>query len=191
MAKINWKDKDQVNKYRREWRIKHKDRLNKEAKKKHTPESRRKVWDNSMFGGNKQQALERDNFQCQDCGMNQETHIALFGIWLNVHHKDGQGKNAKVKNNNLDNLITLCHRCHSREHRKIGMEERYGNLLEQDDSEWAYPKLREKVDKVRKNCKYLRDAKKIVAKETGLGYSTIDHRYYEKKDKFLLRRKSE
>ena len=54
------------------------------------------------------QALARDNCTCQIC--EEET--------TEVHHKDGTGSNfpEKQKNHSLDNLITLCHKCHSRIH---------------------------------------------------------------------------
>ena len=76
-----------------------------------------------MFGGNKEKVLERDNFECQKCGMNNEQHIVIYGYRLIVHHKDGKGKGYKNPNNNLDNLITLCRKCHTSLHNK----ERIGN----------------------------------------------------------------
>lgn len=55
--------------------------------------------------------LSRDNWKCQNCGE--------FGN--EVHHKDGTGSNRSVKeqNNELDNLITYCHKCHMQEERRI------------------------------------------------------------------------
>jgi len=73
--------------------------------------------DRRRFGGNKQKALERDNFECQKCGMNQEQSIILFGQGLVAHHIDGQGYGKKIQNNSLDNLQTLCFRCHTNLHR--------------------------------------------------------------------------
>ena len=55
-----------------------------------------------------------DNFICIKCGMNQEQHIILFGRGLTVDHIDGKGRNSKEKNNNLNNLQTLCLRCHGK-----------------------------------------------------------------------------
>lgn len=142
----------------------------------------KETWDNYEFGGNKQLALERDNFECQDCGMSQEKHIILFNTELIVHHKDGQGRRSKKKNHNIDNLITLCVRCHAKIHREIEMKERYGELMDQDDSEWAFPKLRQLVLNEISKGKKVGDAKRIVAKDIGFSYTTVDHRYYEKKD---------
>jgi len=59
------------------------------------------------FDGQRLKVLERDNYMCQTCGV-------PGGKELNVHHKD---KNRK--NNQLSNLITLCHSCHSRLHRML------------------------------------------------------------------------
>jgi 5-methylcytosine-specific restriction endonuclease McrA len=54
--------------------------------------------------------LERDNYTCQICGS--KTNI------LQVHHKDDKGPHisgGKV-NHNLDNLETLCIKCHHKLH---------------------------------------------------------------------------
>ena len=68
----------------------------------------------SMYGGNRQKALIRDNFTCQLCGKNKnETR-------LQIHHIDGNGtrKNGKIlksseQNNALENLMTVCCKCHA------------------------------------------------------------------------------
>jgi hypothetical protein len=48
-------------------------------------------------------ALQRDSFICQRCGVEA----------TEVHHKDGTGSNNfwKERNNKLDNLISVCHKC--------------------------------------------------------------------------------
>jgi len=52
-------------------------------------------------------AIERDGFRCQICGCAEVQH-------LHAHHIDGKGRyNSKHPNDSLDNLITLCRRCHS------------------------------------------------------------------------------
>lgn len=50
--------------------------------------------------------LARDNYICQKCGKSAKE----------VHHLDGTGSNRKRKemNNGLNNLITVCHKCHVR-----------------------------------------------------------------------------
>ena len=106
------------NAYQREYRKKNREKVNELEKtwRKNNP-GRRSAWDaryknNKLFGGSRQLALERDNWQCQECGMNQEQHFVLFGRGLTVHHKDGDGLKCDNPNNDLDNLQTLCLRCH-------------------------------------------------------------------------------
>jgi hypothetical protein len=53
----------------------------------------------------KEQIRKRDNHQCQECGWFQ---MAL-GYRLPVHHKD-----FNKKNNDPDNLISLCRSCHTK-----------------------------------------------------------------------------
>ena len=60
----------------------------------------------------RQQILERDGYSCRRCGMTNEQHILIFSRNLTVDHIDGKGYNSKEKNNNPNNLMTLCVRCH-------------------------------------------------------------------------------
>lgn len=62
------------------------------------------------FGNNRNKVLKRDNYKCIECGNSKD---------LLVHHRDGKGKGFKIKNNNLNNLITLCRGCHSILHNDI------------------------------------------------------------------------
>ena len=73
------------------------------------------------YGGNRQKALERDHWTCQICGMSQEEHIYRWGRGLTVDHIDGQGRYSKVKNNDLNNLQTLCLSCHGRKDKLRGL----------------------------------------------------------------------
>ena len=66
------------------------------------------------FGGLRQVALERDNWECVECGMTNEQHILIFGRGITVDHIDGKGRDSKEPNNTLDNLQTLCLRCHGK-----------------------------------------------------------------------------
>ena len=50
---------------------------------------------------------ERDNWTCQACGLKTKNTYKLC-----VHHID-----EDIKNDNLDNLVTLCRSCHTRLHR--------------------------------------------------------------------------
>lgn len=165
-----WKkeNKDRINKTSKAWREKNKDRV----------ESYR---DNFYYGRNSQEILERDNFECTKCGMSQEQHILIFNTRLQMHHEDGKGRRNTNPNNDIGNIITVCIRCHAKIHREREMEKRWGDLLEQDNSEWAFPKLRELIEKEIKGGSGVQEAKRIVSKNTGLGFSTIDHRYYELK----------
>jgi len=62
------------------------------------------------FDGNRQIVLERDNYTCCSCG-----NIFLSSK-LTVHHKDRSGRGTLLHNNELDNLVSQCRRCHRLEH---------------------------------------------------------------------------
>jgi len=59
---------------------------------------------------------KRDNYTCQMCGKKWMTGKRKF----DVHHKDfDSSKTRQVDTNEpIDNLITLCHKCHSIEHKR-------------------------------------------------------------------------
>ena len=65
--------------------------------------------DKIRYGGNKYIVLERDNYTCQLC----ENTTQLV-----IHHKDFSGQ-SELPNNDVDNLITLCRRCHINLHKKF------------------------------------------------------------------------
>ena len=67
---------------------------------------------NYNFGGNRDKALERDGYKCQHCGTDK---------LLEMHHIDGKGTTTPKdeRNHALENLITLCKGCHTREHTRI------------------------------------------------------------------------
>jgi len=71
-----------------------------------------KAKDNYNFSGNRAVAMERDKHTCQHCGCQNDLH---------VHHIDGNGVTTpkESRNNALDNLITLCRGCHTKEHHRI------------------------------------------------------------------------
>lgn len=112
-------DRDEYNRRRRERYSNNKEKMREQSKlyREKNPNANKKAWENHQFGGNKQLVLQRDNFECQDCGMIQEKHIVLFNTQLIVHHIDGKGRRSEEKNNDIDNLITLCVRCHAKLHR--------------------------------------------------------------------------
>lgn len=61
---------------------------------------------------NRLKALERDNNRCILCG-------SYYRV--QVHHKDEMGRNKpkEQRNNELDNLITLCAKCHIEQHNPV------------------------------------------------------------------------
>jgi predicted HNH restriction endonuclease len=81
-------------------------------------ENQKEKDDGLNFGGNRENALIRDKWQCQVCGLNQLQSIVLYGRGLIVHHIDGNGigLNRLERNNDLENLQTLCASCHSKIH---------------------------------------------------------------------------
>lgn len=59
-------------------------------------------------------ALDRDDYTCQHCGLTRAEHIDTYGYDLHVHHIEplkSFGNNYEAAND-LDNLVTLCHKCH-------------------------------------------------------------------------------
>jgi 5-methylcytosine-specific restriction endonuclease McrA len=101
-------NREKINKHNREYNRKHKKEINERRKKKYwewraiTPykNNYRNGWETLRVI-----VLKRDNYTCQICGKKKK---------VEVHHKDRTGSNrlAKEMNNDLDNLITLCHKCH-------------------------------------------------------------------------------
>lgn len=69
----------------------------------------------SNWDTQRRKALERDEFVCQLCGMDEEKHREEYGNQLNVHHiirLKSFDKDYKAANR-LGNLVTLCHACHN------------------------------------------------------------------------------
>lgn len=66
------------------------------------------------FGGNREVVLKRDNYSCVTCGMSDIEHREKFGRSITVDHIDGHGRNSKIKNHHITNLVTLCLPCHGR-----------------------------------------------------------------------------
>jgi len=171
------------------WKKKNPERVRASTKRyveKHKDEiiERNRVIRNKMyFGGKSEEIFERDNWQCQKCGMSPEQSILLFNRRLAIHHIDGNGEKAEITNNELDNLITLCIRCHCELHKKARKIEKWGELLEQDNSKWKFPKLKKLVDSKLSKDTNITQAKRIIAKELEVSFWTIDGYYYEKKEK--------
>jgi hypothetical protein len=54
----------------------------------------------------KRKIRQRDNYECQNCGMTEEEHLAEYNENLHIHHIDYNKMNC-----NEDNLLTLCLKC--------------------------------------------------------------------------------
>lgn len=100
------------------YRKKNKKRMNELSLKWHYKNRERelikkKAYKNKFyFGGLRDKVLERDNWQCVKCSMTNEQHIVIFGRSITIDHIDGNGRYSKIPNNVLENLQTLCLRCH-------------------------------------------------------------------------------
>ena len=66
--------------------------------------------DRRNFDGKRDAVLKRDGYKCQRCGSTKGP--------LTVHHKDRTGRNKSQHNNRMENLETLCRKCHVEEHRQ-------------------------------------------------------------------------
>lgn len=65
------------------------------------------------WGMRRDQVLQRDEYQCQNCGIMVESHIDEYRRSLHVHHiiPFGEFNSHKVANH-MSNLVALCQRCH-------------------------------------------------------------------------------
>lgn len=73
-------------------------------------------FDDKFFGGNRENAIERDDGKCTECGMTRKEHFELYKKDIDVHHIDGGNKRAEHPNHSMDNLKTLCKICHNKKH---------------------------------------------------------------------------
>lgn len=69
----------------------------------------------------RQKRLEKDDYECVVCGMSDEEHKEIRGVDLHVHHierkesfRDENGDLNYERANRIENLITLCAKCHGR-----------------------------------------------------------------------------
>ncbi|UMX47608.1 MAG: hypothetical protein L7H18_04145 [Candidatus Nealsonbacteria bacterium DGGOD1a] len=88
---------------------------NKEYSKKYAqrPEVKKKMkeaWNLKHFGGNREKAIERDGFKCTRCGLDRGSSQKDHGKDLFVRHIDND-----PKNNEINNLKTLCYKCFRKE----------------------------------------------------------------------------
>lgn len=76
-------------------------------------------WSPEPFGDNwyeqREKALKRDSYQCQDCGLEDGQHQQTFGHGLHVHHLTPRSEFDDLEEaNKIDNLVVLCNPCHQR-----------------------------------------------------------------------------
>jgi 5-methylcytosine-specific restriction endonuclease McrA len=64
------------------------------------------------FGGLREKVLKRDGYKCVMCGMTREQHYSAWDRDLTIDHIDHCGRYNDIQNNEMDNLQTLCLRCH-------------------------------------------------------------------------------
>jgi len=90
----------------------------KECRDKHQRGEQHPMWNGGKEGyygplweTQREKALERDNYQCQSCGVSDENAT----IGLNVHHITEYKEFDKDENaHDLDNLVCLCISCHNK-----------------------------------------------------------------------------
>lgn len=65
------------------------------------------------------EAIARDNFECQECGMTMSECRDEYDTGLHVHHIIPYREfDSDEKAHQLSNLLTLCPSCHHEEERK-------------------------------------------------------------------------
>ncbi len=80
--------------------------------------------DSYYFNGLRTKVFERDGYKCVSCGMTNEEHKSKWNTELTIDHIDGKGrlvKDKQSKNSSIDNLQTLCYRCHGRKDGRGGI----------------------------------------------------------------------
>ena len=72
--------------------------------------------DKYRYNGLRELIISRDKGKCITCGMTKQEHKEKWGKDLTINHKDGTGFYTPklLKNNNMDNLETLCLSCHNK-----------------------------------------------------------------------------
>jgi hypothetical protein len=73
----------------------------------------------SDWPAQREQALKRDDWQCQQCGMTNAEHLQEYGSGLHVHHiRKFVTFDDAGKANRLKNLLTVCRPCHAKVERE-------------------------------------------------------------------------
>lgn len=68
--------------------------------------------DKARFGGKTLAVYKRDNYKCIVCNMTMEEHLKKYKRRLTINHINGKGRNHKIPDNRLENLETVCLKCH-------------------------------------------------------------------------------
>jgi hypothetical protein len=80
-------------------------------------DSRQKHYASAEWKELRTQALKRDDYECQSCGISEEKHQEKFGVGLNVHHlTDIAEFEDPADADVVENLETLCAECHGEHH---------------------------------------------------------------------------
>lgn len=76
------------------------------------------------FNGLRLERLRLDKFTCQHCGTKEKLVVH--------HHEKVAGKHRKDQESNIENLLTLCRKCHINHHRSLGdLNQGYSRLAVQ------------------------------------------------------------
>lgn len=83
-------------------------------KKYYDPKKHKKYHSKNHFGsyGMRESIIIRDGMKCRTCSMTRDEHKEKYNCDITVDHIDGNGRCSEKQNNNPDNLITLCKKCH-------------------------------------------------------------------------------
>jgi len=81
----------------------------------------KKIWYGPNWREQREKRLEFDNYECAVCGMSNGEHKEVNGCELHIHHIQ-PAKSFMIDDhtidheraNRLENLITLCYKCHGR-----------------------------------------------------------------------------
>jgi len=75
---------------------------------------RRDIYKLARFRKNRPKVLERDNYECQHCGMDSDSHIKRYGRDLTAHHiyPTWLIEYPDDEIHAMPNMVTLCEECH-------------------------------------------------------------------------------
>lgn len=107
-----WKRSDKGRECNKRYRDNNAEKISEYTRSEHYKINHRKSVDSQRFGGNRIKVLERDSYKCVICG---STEL------IQVHHIDETGRNKpkEQQNNDMENLITLCAKCHIEQHNPV------------------------------------------------------------------------